>query len=54
MNDDEFIHKIFEFVVDEVNANNPIELDGSPIEIVNVKNDTSNFPREEAIKEEKF
>jgi hypothetical protein len=36
MNDDEFRHKIFEFVVEEVNANNPIELDGNPIEIVNI------------------
>jgi vacuolar-type H+-ATPase subunit I/STV1 len=47
MNDDEFRHKIFEFVVEEVNINNPIELDGNPIEIVNI-NDTGNFPREES------
>jgi hypothetical protein len=46
MNDDEFRHKIFEFVVDEVSANNPIELDGNPIEIVNINDDTGNFPRE--------
>jgi hypothetical protein len=46
MNDDEFRHKIFEFVVEEVNVNDPIELDGNPIEIVNINDDTSNFPRE--------
>jgi hypothetical protein len=46
MNGDEFRHKIFEFVVEEVNANNPIELDGNPIEIVNINDDTGNFPRE--------
>jgi hypothetical protein len=46
MNDDEFRRKIFEFVVEEVNGNNPIELDGNPIEIVNINDDTGNFLRE--------
>jgi hypothetical protein len=46
MSNDEFKHKVFEFVVEEVNINNPIELDGNPIEIVNINDDTGNFPRE--------
>jgi hypothetical protein len=46
MNNDEFRYKIFEFVVEEVNINNPIELDGNPIKIVNINDDTGNFPRE--------
>jgi hypothetical protein len=33
-------------VVKEVNGNNPIELDGNTIEIVNINDDTGNFPRE--------
>jgi hypothetical protein len=46
MNDDEFRDKIFEFVIKEVNGDHPIELDGNPIEIVNINDDTGNFPKE--------
>jgi hypothetical protein len=49
MSDDKFRHKIFEFVVDEINVNNPIELDGNPIEIVSINDDTDNFTRDRLI-----
>jgi hypothetical protein len=54
MNDDEFRHKIFEFVIEEVDGDHPIELHCNPIEIVKVENDTGNFPREESAEEENF
>jgi hypothetical protein len=46
MNDNEFRNKIFEFVAEELNANDPIELDGNPIKIINIYDDIGNFPRE--------
>jgi hypothetical protein len=46
MNNNEFRNKILEFVAEELNAIDPIELDGNPIENINISDDTGNFPKE--------